>query len=41
VATTLARDRTVTLAPIRFACLPEVSAFEGTETIKTDRGNHE
>ena len=41
VATSLARDRTVRLAPIRFACLPEVSAFEGTEVIETNRGNHE
>jgi len=35
VTTTLARDRRITLPPVRFVCRPDVSAFEGTESIST------
>jgi antitoxin (DNA-binding transcriptional repressor) of toxin-antitoxin stability system len=34
VTTTLARDRRITLPPVRFVCRPDVSAFEGTESIR-------
>ena len=33
VTTTLARAETVTLAPVRFVCRADISAFEGTESI--------
>ena len=34
VTTTLARDGTLTIPPVRFVCRPDVSAFEGTESVK-------
>jgi hypothetical protein len=34
VTTTLARDRTITLPPVRFVCQADVSAFEGTESVR-------
>jgi hypothetical protein len=34
VTTTLSTVRTVTLAPVRFVCRPDVSAFEGTEPVR-------
>ncbi len=34
VTTTLARDRAMTLPPVRFVCRADVSAFEGTEAVR-------
>jgi hypothetical protein len=34
VTTTLARDRSITLPPVRFVCRADVSAFEGTEAVR-------
>jgi hypothetical protein len=33
VTTTVARDRLITLPPVRFVCRADVSAFEGTEAV--------
>ena len=34
VTTTLARDRTIAMPPVRFVCRADVSAFEGTESVR-------
>jgi hypothetical protein len=34
VTTTVARDRSITLPPVRFVCRADVSAFEGTESVR-------
>jgi len=33
VTTTVARDRSIVVPPVRFVCRPDVSAFEGTESV--------
>jgi hypothetical protein len=34
VTTTVARDRRISMPPVRFVCRADVSAFEGTESVR-------